>query len=59
MKLTFTVYSMYMVILWVVAPYNTNEYCNGHTGSIMSLGNVAVVSSSRKNLNARNLTNSE
>ena len=47
-KLTITVYSIYMVRWWVDAFYNTRKDFKSHTGSMMSLGKVEVVSSSRK-----------
>ena len=47
-KLLLTVGSMYIVRLWVNAFYNNHEHCKGHTGSMMSLGKVAVVSYSKK-----------
>ena len=44
-KLTLTVDYISMEILWVGASYNFHKEHKGHTGSTMSLGKVAAVSS--------------
>ena len=48
MKPTLTVDYISMARCWFDAYYNTQEDCKGHTGSMVSLGKGAVVSSSRK-----------
>ena len=60
MKLMLPVYSMYMVIWWVVPSYNNHKYCKGHTKSMIYLRKGAVVSDSiKQKLNVRGSTESE
>jgi hypothetical protein len=54
MKLTLCVDNLGQIRWWVDASYNVHEVCKGQTGAMMSLGQVATISFSRKQkLNVR------
>ena len=60
MKLTLTIDNLLMIRWWVDALDRTHHDCKGHTGSMMSLGGGAVVSSSTKHkINTKSSTESE
>ena len=60
MKLKLSVHNMSTIKWWVDASYGTHWDCKGHTGMMMSLGEGAVLSSSRKQkLNTKSSTESE
>ena len=60
MKLTLTIDNMSMIRWWVDASDRTHHDCKGHTGSMMSLGGGAIVSSSTKHkINTKSSTESE
>ena len=51
---------MGLVRWYVDASYGTHEDCRGHTGAMMTLGNGAAISMSRKQkTNARSSTEAE
>jgi hypothetical protein len=54
MKLTLCVDNLGQIKWWVGASYNVHEDCKGQTGAMMSLGQGATISFSRKQkLNVR------
>ena len=60
LKLTLSVDDMSVIKWWADASYAVHDDCKGHTGYMMSLGEGAVTSASRKHkLNVKSSTESE
>ena len=60
MKLQLTIDDLHMIRWWVDASHLTHKGCKGHTGTMLSLGEGAVLHVSRKHkLNTKSSTESE
>ena len=60
MKLILSINDLFKIMWWVDVSDRTHEECKGHTGAMMSLGDGAVINSSRKQkINTKSSTESE